>query len=275
MNSIELIDSLIAQVGNLSIGRQLKRDYKELEKFHDRAKMILSNILENDSPYISRLSSIPFIVKLDTVGYDTRSMSREELDDAWNQYWNMGITEAINLLELVKEEVILFRNQQVKNTLDNSKNIANTSRVFVVHGHNNEMKVSVARILERLGLTPVILHEQPNLGRTIIEKFEEYSDVGYAIVLLSPDDLGYSVSETSSKAKSRARQNVILELGYFLGKLGRNRVMVLYLQGKSFEMPSDFSGVLYVPFDNEGKWQFSLAKELKACEYEIDANLII
>lgn len=100
-----------------------------------------------------------------------------------------------------------------------------SDRVFVVHGRDDRMKVAVARVLERLGLTPVILHEQPDKGRTIIEKFADYSDVGFAVVLLSPDDAGYLKEESSEKARPRARQNVIFELGYFIGKLGRENVL--------------------------------------------------
>jgi predicted nucleotide-binding protein len=117
-----------------------------------------------------------------------------------------------------------------------------SSRVFVVHGHDEGAKQSVARVLERLELEPVILHEQPDQGRTVIEKFEDYSDVGFAVVLLTPDDMGYAVAANPKTAKPRARQTVIMELGYFLGKLGRGRVCALYRHG--VELPSDFSGVL-------------------------------
>ena len=150
-----------------------------------------------------------------------------------------------------------------------------SNRVFIVHGHNDQMKLAVARSIEKLGLVAIILHEQPNAGETIIEKIAKYSDVDFAIVLLSPDDYGYESDAKPENAKFRARQNVILELGYFLGKLGRNRVAALYLQHQNFEMPSDFSGVLYIPFDNVGRWQFDLAKELKACGYSIDADKLL
>ncbi len=149
------------------------------------------------------------------------------------------------------------------------------NRIFIVHGHNDKMKFEMARSIEKMGLKSIILHEQPNGGRTIIEKFTDYSDVGFAVVLLSPDDLGYKSNSKPESAQFRARQNVILELGYFLGKLGRNHVVVFYMPEKNFEMPSDFSGVLYIPFDEAGKWQFDLVRELKSCGYTIDANKLI
>lgn len=97
-------------------------------------------------------------------------------------------------------------------------------KVFVVHGHDNEAKEGVARFLYKLGLEPIILHEQASAGRTVIEKFETYSHgVAFAVVLLTPDDLGAAAADVSN-LRSRARQNVIMELGYFIGKLGRMRV---------------------------------------------------
>lgn len=139
-------------------------------------------------------------------------------------------------------------------------------RVFIVHGHDNEVREAVARFMEALRFDVVILHEQAHRGRTIIEKFEEHADVGFAIVLLTPDDRGAAVS--SEATQPRARQNVVLELGYFLGKLGRERVVAL--RRGDVEIPSDILGVAYTPFDDAGAWKELLARELKAADYEID-----
>ncbi|MDH5682872.1 MAG: nucleotide-binding protein [candidate division WOR-3 bacterium] len=135
------------------------------------------------------------------------------------------------------------------------------NRVFIVHGHDNEIKQTVARFLELLGIDAVILHEQPNKGKTIIEKFEEYSVVDYAIVLLSPDDIGTAKSEPRSQSP-RARQNVIFELGFFVGRLGRGRVCILCKD--KVEIPSDYQGVVYTQFDNAGGWKNKLVKEMLA-----------
>jgi predicted nucleotide-binding protein len=143
--------------------------------------------------------------------------------------------------------------------------------VFIVHGHDEAVKQSVARFLEKLDLHPIILHEQPNKGRTIIEKFEAHSDVGFAVVLLTPDDLG-GVASTPAKLQPRARQNVILELGYFIGKLGRARVCALYTKG--VELPSDIHDVVYVPYDEGGAWRIGLARELNAAGITVDMNRI-
>jgi hypothetical protein len=139
-----------------------------------------------------------------------------------------------------------------------------TKQVFVVHGHDVGAKESVARFLEKLGLAPIILHEQPNVGRTVIEKFEAFATVGFAVVLLTPDD--------ACGTLHRARQNVILELGYFMGKLGRNRVCALHRAG--VELPSDIQGILYVSLD-DGGWRTRLAQELIQATYAIDLEALV
>ena len=138
-------------------------------------------------------------------------------------------------------------------------------KVFIVHGHNGELKQSVARIIEKQGIEAVILSEQVNQGRTIIEKFEDYSDVSGAICLFSADDIGKAKTETDNKP--RARQNVVLETGYFMGKLGRKRIVILADDG--VEMPSDLSGVVCSGTTN---WQFEVLRELKTMGYTIDFN---
>ena len=155
-------------------------------------------------------------------------------------------------------------NESINTTYSNT-----SKKVFIVHGTNNEIKESVARFLDKLSLEPIILHEQPNKGRTIIEKLTDYTDVSFAIVLLTADDLGKEKSQ--EKLKYRARQNVILELGLFLSKLGKQNVCALYED--KVEIPSDFSGVLYIPLNSD--WKSLLFKELKAVGFDIDANNII
>lgn len=150
-----------------------------------------------------------------------------------------------------------------------SKNVAENhfkfDRIFIVHGHDGALKESVARIIEKQKIEAVILSEQANRGRTIIEKFENYSDVGGAICLFTADDIGRAKKEPTDN--TRARQNVVLETGYFMGKLGRDHVVILADDG--IEMPSDLSGVVYT---NTANWKIDLLKELKAIGYSIDFN---
>jgi predicted nucleotide-binding protein len=186
---------------------------------------------------------------------------QEFIEDVKNKVNNLK--QLVSKLSLIKSEINEPKLSKV-GVVDNNK-------IFIVHGHNNEVKVNVARIIEKLGLEAIILHEQANSGKTIIEKFEEHSEVSFAIVLLTDDDLGKS--KKYDNLNNRARQNVILELGYFIGKLTRNKVCPLYIPG--VELPSDLHGLLYIELDKEESWKFKLAKELKASGFNIDINKIL
>lgn len=145
-----------------------------------------------------------------------------------------------------------------------------TSKVFIVHGHDNEAKYTTARFVEKLGLEAIILHEQASKGKTIIEKIEEHSNVGFAIVLYTSCDVGKSKDE--QELKPRARQNVVFEHGYLIGKIGRENVCAL-VKG-DVEKPNDISGVVYVDMDSHGAWKIALAREMKSSGYDIDMNKI-
>lgn len=149
---------------------------------------------------------------------------------------------------------------------------APNSRVFVVHGHDVATKATVARFLECLDLEPIILHEQPNRGQTVIEKFEHAADVGFAVVLLTPDDIGHA-RDNPNEQRLRARQNVVLELGYFIGQLGRKAVCAL-CKG-DIELPSDYSSVLYTRMDDESGWKIELAREISAAGIAIEMNKVL
>ena len=139
-------------------------------------------------------------------------------------------------------------------------------RVHIIHGEDEAMKQAVVKTLEQLGLEPVILHEQPDQGRNLLGEFSEYSDVTFAIVLLSPDDTATQAPKPS--------QNVVLELGFFLGKLGGKSVMPIYRENKNFDLPADIAGAVYVKFDGEGTWKFKLAKALQNNGYFVELKKI-
>jgi predicted nucleotide-binding protein len=145
-----------------------------------------------------------------------------------------------------------------------------SSKVFIVHGRDDLAKVSAARFVEKLGLTAIILHEQVSAGKTIIEKIEEHTNVGFALVLYTPCDSGGLVGESP---KPRARQNVIFEHGYLIAKLGRRHVCALVKTG--VEVPNDISGVVYIPLDEHGAWHLAVAKELRNAGYDVDMNNVV
>lgn len=249
---------LDTKIGNQS---DLKAAETEKDKWFSYTFELLKRLF--DDPIISKefgsANYTPMIVG--------STSFRQDVSDFFS-----GMEYYINSLDSIKDRLELFPEPpigriDVESTPTN--NISNSRRIFIVHGHDNETKETVARFSEKLGLETIILHEQPNGGKTIIEKFEKHAEVGYAIVLLTPDDEGYPTGKPE-QVQSRARQNVILELGYFMGILGRNRVCALVKE--NVEIPSDFQGVLYIPIDNYGAWKLLLAKEIKEAGIEIDLN---
>jgi predicted nucleotide-binding protein len=145
------------------------------------------------------------------------------------------------------------------------------SRVFVVYGHDAAARDQLEAMLRRWGLDPLILDQLPSEGQTIIEKLESVTGrVGFGVVLATPDDEGYRASHEDEKA-FRARQNVVLELGMLLAKLGRRRVAILLKQQENMERPSDIQGLIYIPFKDDVKdAAVLLAKEMSAQGYDID-----
>ncbi len=137
-----------------------------------------------------------------------------------------------------------------------------TNAVFVVHGRNEAVRAQVVEFLASLGLRPIVLHEQPNMGRHLLTKFiQEAELITFAVVLMTDDDVG---AQRDAPIAPRARQNVILELGYFLSHLGQARVCALVSPG--LETPSDFDGIVYIRIDPEGRWRTDLERELRAAD---------
>lgn len=194
----------------------------------------------------------------------------------YRRVYEHGLNSASALLKSMIEEIEDYWEDEDQAQISSSaqeNDRPRTNEVFVIHGRDDGTKNMVARFLEKLGLKPVILHEQPNEGRTVIEKFEGHAHVGFAVALLTPDDVG-SLKEEGNNLNPRARQNVIFEFGYFIGKLGRERVCAL-IKG-DVERPSDYDGVLYIPLDASDGWQMSLIRELKIAGFdEVDANKAI
>jgi predicted nucleotide-binding protein len=174
------------------------------------------------------------------------------------------------ILDIQNDELELHEDRAVKIRHD-KKSEKDLSKVFIVHGHDGEAKERTARFVEKLGFEAVILHEQPNQGLTIIEKIEEFSNVGFGIVLYTPDDLGnVKVEAERGNLRPRARQNVVFEHGYLIAKLGRKNVAALVTS--DIELPNDISGVVYL---TDKEWQVDIAKEMKASGYSIDFNVIL
>ena len=180
--------------------------------------------------------------------------------------------KVVSLQKLYGKVELLKDSENLKISVEdyNKKEVKLSSDIFIVHGHDDVVRLNVTRAIEQLGLNPIILNEKANEGKTVIEKFEAHSNVSYAIILMTNDDKGNVKS--ASELNPRARQNVIFEFGFFCGKLGRKGVCVLYERG--VELPSDINGFVYIPIDSAGGWKLKVVNELKAIGYNIDTNLL-
>lgn len=179
----------------------------------------------------------------------------------------------IQALKLAAQSIKKDAFGELKKETSESSTIVPSNKVFVVHGHDLNLKMEVENFLIEIGLEPIILHKKPDQGQTIIEKFEKHSDVGYAFVLLTPDEIAYTINQedipdSEREKEERARPNVIFEFGYFAGRLGRNRVCCLYKEG--VVVPSDLKGLLYKQIRTSIKEKaYEIMQELNAAGYEI------
>jgi len=260
---IDLLINLKGQVENLP-----HRDSGILDALRQRTHMLIDKIFGEGSKYHSTLKTISF-----SPGMVISGSGPGPYDSAWKRGHQYFLNLVVTMIEDVSLSIEMGKGKVIKD--EGTRNGIQSDNIFVVHGHNEEMKQSVARTIEKLKLTPIILHEQANKGRTIIQKFIDHSDVGFAVVLMSADDYGYAKSKNQQDAKLRARQNVILELGFFLCKLGIERVVALFEPIENFEIPSDYDGVIFIPYDPDCRWKFDLIKELKALDYNVDATMIL
>lgn len=252
MNKTKLLSELRTNIEELQ--------YKDnnLDNLIKKCQLYIRKIFGEESNYLNDLEAISFYPRLYYSG-----MPRQLYIDSFES----GKTRFLNLVDVMIEDIQLSNVSNIETEdIDRAPIIKN--RIFIVHGHDDAMKQTIARYLEKLKLDPIILGEQPSGGvKSILEKIEEYSDVNYAVVLLSPCDEGHEKGHKN--LTPRARQNVIAELGYFIGKLGRNHVSIV--KNGDLEFPSDFLGNYYIDYSNSN-WRVCLFQELKAFGFKIDAN---
>lgn len=257
-------------------------DYEKLKKLYNEIdSLILKEVTPNEGDFITWYTKAE---KLIAVKYginsefaDFRNTISKLKNDMFIRTHEENVIACKESLKYTKAKFKAYlENMKEDGEEDNLENKKNTlkkkemdlSKIFIVHGHNGEFKQSVARLIEQQQIKPIILSEQANNGLTIIDKFEKNSDVAAAICLFTPDDEGKAKND--KKYMERARQNVVFETGYFMGKLGRQNIILL-VDGE-IEMPSDLSGVVYT---NNKNWQWEMFRELKAIGYSIDMNRML
>jgi predicted nucleotide-binding protein len=226
-------------------------DSEGFYKCQNKLEALIIKRLDSDQFFLEKLKSINCC--LTTVFHFDRDT------------FETGKTQLLNLIDLITEYLP---------TLE-AKVIPDKKNVFIVHGHDLVMRNEVARFLSDQSLEPIILDEKPGRSKALIDKFETYAKTcGFAIILLSPDDWGGPNRCYKKQLKPRGRQNVILEMGWFMGRLGRENIVILYKNTENIEFPSDEHGVHYVPFDNQGSWVNKLITELKAANYDVSRDRI-
>lgn len=243
----------------------------ELSVFRSYTKMILMYFYP-DKDYLEKEEEINFFPsKLFSNPINPFINPSKQLSQKCLDSWSNGKKKYKSLLErIIKAQEIVDEKSQIEKTTTKKSN-----EIFIVHGHDDVMKLDVEITITKLKLKPIILHDCPNQGKTLIEKLLDNSNsVGYAIVLLSPDDIGKK-KESEDKFKPRARQNVIFEMGLFVGVLKRENVFILLKETESFELPSDYAGLTYTPYAKNGTWKMKLVQELQCSGYRVSANDLI
>lgn len=258
--ALERLRKVLDEIGEL---KEFQWKSPQFQKWRRNTKVAISNTFGPESSHLTDFEHVQFF------SYVIGASDSED-----QKSYAQGCQLAKAMLESMIEEINEYwedEGEPLRSSESRKSERITTKDVFVVHGRDDAAREKVSRFRERLELKPVVLHEQPNEGRTIIEKFEDYAHVGFAVVLLTPDDEG-RLRDDEGDFKPRARQNVILELGYFMAALGRERVCALVKE--EVERPSDYDGVLYVPLDDSGGWEMRLIQELKSAGYDIDANRV-
>lgn len=218
-------------------------DYKKWDSYN--SELISRSFDDNDSPQ-------SYYRVYGRTGDPTRLFGEDIIKEAKQQ-----INEKVVCLESIMGQLPLIPQTAPNDNNDRSVKVNMGNKdVFIVHGHDSGLKNEVARFITDMGYNPIILHEQPNTGKTIIEKIEAFTNVCYAIVLYTPCDKG--ASKDCPNVQPRARQNVVFEHGYLIGKLGRERVCALIKE--EVEKPGDVDGVVYVSYDGRGAWKKILLK---------------
>ncbi len=258
--AIERLQNILEQISDL---KELQYNSPPFKKWLRDTEVAIRNTFGDKSSHVEEFKEISFSLWMFTSGTP---------DSEFQAAYIRGLETSASVVTSMIDEVEEYweGSKALATTADSQeKKLQSSNKVFVIHGRDEATREVVARFLEKLELSPIILHEKPNKGRTIIEKFEDYSDVRFAVVLLTPDDVG-ALSNDETNLKPRARQNVILELGYFIGKLGRENVCPFIKD--DVETPSDYDGVVYTKLDDGGGWKTKLIQELKVAGFDIDAN---
>ena len=236
---------------------QIRRTIKEIKNYSN--DYYYANAFES---YVNTLNQYTPLINFPPFDFKEYhySATKKTINDT-------GYISLIYYVDLLEEELPALQNKQ--DDVQSNKKYIDETKVFIVHGRDKAILTETELLLKNAGLNPIVLSKQANSGLTLMEKFEKYSDVSYAIILLTPDDIGsYFEKDTHPNLQYRARQNVIFELGFFYGKLGRSNVCCLLKQ--SVEKPSDLDGIAYIPFtESIDEIEYDILKELRESNLKV------
>ena len=265
-SSLELVDKLLAEGEHFTFKNFSSRndsvyggeDTPEWLAWKTRSANLIRQLMSENSPSVQVVNDA---LSTHTKGFHGTAFERVK-------------SSILKALRLTKDTLTEDVYGELRVAASRASSPALSNKVFVVHGHDHALKTDIERFLRELHLEPIVLHRQPDRGRTLIEKFEEHSDVGYAFILLTPDDISYAadqeiLADSAREKERRARQNVIFEFGYFVGKLGRDRVCCIFKAGVT--LPTDLAGLVYKEVAETIETQaFSILRELKAAGYRLN-----
>jgi predicted nucleotide-binding protein len=266
LSAITRLEARIKELRDLPVANLNRGDDPPVMDLEGRIRSTLAIIYGQDSAEYDRLQTA---AQLDATSYmvvfDGRPTPPQEVQQGVDRGRHRAISALQGEVDALREDLQFAALEAAENASTVSRSSAPPSNeIFIVHGRDDAAKIEVARLVERAGLEAVILHEQANGGRTIIQKFEDHgSAAGFAIVIMTPDDVG---GLDKDSLQPRARQNVIGEMFWFAGRLGRERVCAL--KRGAIEVPTDFAGVGYVDMDSSGAWKKDVLRELEHAGYK-------
>lgn len=259
-------------------GMELKRTQISTQEAYDAAKKEFSKWNSFNTELLKQIFTTDALAtEYSWFGPLAVAMRRLTLSEEIAKLYK-NIDEKLHLIDSIVERLELFPlistvSVEATEPADDATPVSRSRKVFVVHGHDEVAKTNLEVFLLEIGLEPVVLHRQADEGLTVIEKFEKHSEVGYAFILLTPDEIAYLKAEANKpedqrRTEFRARPNVIFEFGYFVGKLGRSRVCCLYTGDVS--LPSDVHGMIYKKFNSSiDEVAYGIIKDLKASGYTL------
>lgn len=261
--AIHLLENSLAEIPKLKTESTTSQPFIIWRR---NTRVALQHVFGKESDQVGEFEEVNFVppvMGVRVVGVDYSETDRRRSKDAFE----FGLLRAEAILKSMITDITYWVNDSQDNNPENKPDV-----VFVAHGSNNEVRLETEKLLTQLELDHIVLQDQPHMGRTLIDKFEEESNKsGFAVIILTPDDEGRRLG-SDGPLVPRARQNAILELGYLASSLGRNRICLMY--DEEVELPSDIRGIAYIKI-GKNDWKFELVRELNTAGFDADANRIV